>query len=250
MFSRVARQTVGKITPIYGGFSGHGSDTAAEVGRGKVSSMSKMNENEPLDDQLGGEQKLYGGLVLYKHHYFMETLVNDCPVTFQLNSGASYTQIDLDWAIKKGFLSHPRLIGQSCIANGNQKNDLLCNVNLTILGKSAEIVVKIGPNQPCLFGCDALLMFDLVPDWRKRSFSISTSLHHDISVYGFAQLEWSRLLTMAKITESDLAKVTLDTIDFTNCVPKSEFRKSFRWNGFDLGITTASCDGGFDLGKS
>jgi hypothetical protein len=45
MFSRVARQTVGKFTPIRRGFGGHGSDAAAEVGRwtkisyGKVSSM-------------------------------------------------------------------------------------------------------------------------------------------------------------------------------------------------------------------
>lgn len=58
---------------------------------------------------------------------------------FILDSGSSYTQIDLNYAIGIGFKSHQSLFGSSVIANGAAKVDLLSKVQLSILVKKVDI---------------------------------------------------------------------------------------------------------------
>ncbi len=84
-----------------------------------------------------------------------------------------FRQIDLDLATKLGLLGHQRFFGRSQVANGSDKVDYLCPVEVSISGVTRNIVVKVAPSQPLLLGLDAMHAFDMELSITKRKFSIA-----------------------------------------------------------------------------
>lgn len=88
-------------------------------------------------------------------------------------SSLKSSQIDTALALSLNLKSHLTLIGHSDIGNGQKRYDYLSFANVSILGVTAEILVKVAPGQPCLLGLDAMVMFDMALHLAKAKFDIT-----------------------------------------------------------------------------
>ena len=97
----------------------------------------------------------------------------------QLDTGASYSQINSHFAGLLKLKSHSRLIGISRLGNGSLKYDYLAVAPITLNSIRSSLVLKIGPNQPHLLGLDAMIRFDVVIDPVRAKFTQGASPIND-----------------------------------------------------------------------
>lgn len=91
---------------------------------------------------------------------------------FQLDTGCSYTQISTDTAALAELKGHPKLIGTSRIGDGAFKVDYICPGLITVEGVSTMLMFKVGPDQPEVFGLDAVYALGMILDVVDSSASI------------------------------------------------------------------------------
>jgi len=129
-------------------------------------------------------------------------LNNSIPQLFR--TGCSYTQTSIQHAVAAGLKAHPRLIGRSRLANGTMKSDYLCETAATLMDVDFPLVVKVGREQPCLLGLDAMILLSMHLQLAEVSFSISTTPAYS-PVFRF--LKFEELLHHLQITRADLVPI-------------------------------------------
>eukprot|EP00047_Mylnosiga_fluctuans_P008854 m.260447 g.260447 ORF g.260447 m.260447 type:complete len:199 (-) comp23592_c0_seq1:110-706(-) len=123
---------------------------------------------------------------------------------FQLASGSSHSQNDLDTATALGLLGHQKLV----VADGQHKAHYLCLATIQILSVEATLPLKVAPDQPNLLGLDAMCLLGFEISMRKPQFSIAAEPLPITEVAGTIQwLHWDQFLRNANLTVADLVPV-------------------------------------------
>jgi len=120
-----------------------------------------------------------------------------------------YSQIDSETASTLGLKSHPSLVGLSRLGDGSFKHDYISIVTMELLNERKTLVVKIAPDQPFLFGLDAMNLFQMNVDFQNQSFTLGSSLAATNSVSGMKILDFTKLLEKTNITMDDLVPLSL-----------------------------------------
>jgi hypothetical protein len=155
-------------------------------------------------------------------------------VSFQVDTGCTYTQIDMHTAGKLGLLGHEKILGASALGNNNKKYDYLSAVKLSLLGNTADLVIKVAPNQPCLLGLDAMHAFgvDILISEGKYSVTLKQPPHF------FNQFTIANILLQFGVTRDQLVPLnTLPPVEESAAKRKKEMQAGTTCNILDLGTT-------------
>jgi len=176
-------------------------------------------------------RRLNTGHLIYgasRQELISEAYVNKSAFSFQLDCGCSvrydyifyfsvgimlllmltmnYSQIDSKTASTLGLKSHRNLVGVSRMGDGSCKYDYISVVTMGLLEEKRILVVKVAPDQPFLFGLDAMHLFKMNIDFFHQSFTIGSPSANDIS--GMKVFDFMKLLEKAKVGMDDLVPLS------------------------------------------
>ncbi len=153
---------------------------------------------------------------------------------------------------KLGLLGHEKILGVSALANNNKKYDYLSAVKLSLLDilsvftsvvlkwlwlylcNTADLVIKVAPNQPCLLGLDAMHAFgvDILISEGKYSVTLKQPPHF------FNQFTIANILLQFGVTHDQLVPLnTLPPVEESAAKRKKEMQATTTCNILDLGTT-------------
>lgn len=141
--------------------------------------------------------------------------------------------MSLDTAKALNLKGHPALLGQSTIANGDEKHDFLCEATFSVLGVSIPLVVLVNGNQPHLFCLDAILGLNMRLELYSGRFYMPSSLQPPVNLFSFLSMD--KLLSANDLSRSDLIPVS-DLPPITDVVNK--YRATGRSN-FAVNVGTS-----------
>lgn len=83
----------------------------------------------------------------------------------------------------------------------------MCRATISLLGHEKELVVKVAPFQPWLFGLDAMLRFGMSVNLPARTFELFTDTQRFASKGMISITSFADLLRYKGLTEADLVPV-------------------------------------------
>jgi len=115
--------------------------------------------------------------------FIINASINDSQefCAFTVNSGSTYTQLDINTASHFGLKSHPQLLLENS-RDGSNSYGYLCKSTINIMNIKAPLVVVVGENKQSLLGLDAILKFSMVFDYPQSEFEISELIPKQPSV--------------------------------------------------------------------
>jgi hypothetical protein len=140
--------------------------------------------------------------IIVKHP---KLLTANSSTIFQLDIGASYSQINTKMAKQIGLKGHPKIVGFSQIADGSMKFDYLCEMEMIILDIPLTIVASVSPNNHNLLGLDVMSKLSMKLNIEDLTYQISKS--PKISSVWFQTLDFDKIIQQSKIKRSELKPV-------------------------------------------
>jgi hypothetical protein len=156
--------------------------------------------------------------------------INGTKVTGMLDCGATYryanytirltsSQLPVDLATNLGLESHEKVLGHSSIGNALMKVDYLTKVVMEFGGVTNTMVIKVGPDQPVLFGLDFLCSWGLIVDYSCLCIYMQKDHTKISSSKTLKHLDWDQILRKLAIKQKDL--VPIETLP----APKESYDK-------------------------
>eukprot|EP01039_Chlorochromonas_danica_P001822 gene1822-1991_t len=154
---------------------------------------------------------------------------------FQLDTGCSARydmQIDMETAQNLGMKSHTSLLGRSSSGDGSFKVDYISYGTLSVQGHTRDLVIKVTPEQPMLFGLDAMILFGMTTDLPNQTY------HAYLKNVATPSMKLHKFLKDLCLTEADL--VPLSTLPPPREAFKMALEKGHSRRVVDLGSSTLS----------
>jgi hypothetical protein len=106
--------------------------------------------------------------------FIINASINDSQelLAFTVNSGSTYTQLDINTASHFGLKSHPQLLLENS-RDGSNSYGYLCKSTINIMNIKAPLVVVVGDGKHAMLGLDAILKFSMGFNYPLSEFEIS-----------------------------------------------------------------------------